>query len=452
MLGMGANGARANGVSARMATLRRPHNRRRALALADQGASSLSNVVAIVLVARAFDSPVALGAFSLALLAYQWVVCGQRALLGEPLLSLYAHEGPRTRQRLLADLYGAALSLGTLCSLVLWGGAVWLGGLSGSALLALALVLPLLMLQDCLRYVFIVDRPGAALAIDTVWLVAAAVVMPLAPAGAPVAWFVLAWGLAGGVGAVIGIVMAGEWSGWPHPWRWLTVHRSTSLPYLGEFVTGRSASHLTFVSLGGIAGLGALGAVQAVITYFGLLNTLQNGLYLAVVPEGVRARGEPAKLRRLMLVVVSGLVGLAVLWTVLGVAVPDSWGRVLLNGTWDDAEKLILPMSLAMVTGAMLLGGFLGVRSLGQAARSLKTRLHSTVWEFVCPVVGALLGGAGGFVLGLAAGRGLAALIWWRSFHQALRTTAVERPVEREPSIPVMSAPLDAEHQTVTVP
>ena len=61
---------------------------------------------------------------------------------------------------------------------VVAGAAV--GGPAGSALLALAVVLPLMLVQDAWRYVFIVGRP-AALTIDLVWLVSSCAAVALDP-------------------------------------------------------------------------------------------------------------------------------------------------------------------------------------------------------------------------------------------------------------------------------
>lgn len=435
--------------------LRRPEMRRRILAMADQGASSLSNVVAVMLVARSFDSSVPLGAFSLAMVAYELVQGSLRGVIGEPLLSLYSHEPPSVRRRLVSDLHGTTLFLGGLCSLGLGVVSIVVGGISGAAILALAAVLPLLLVQDALRFHFIIDRPGAALAIDGVWLAAVVVAMPLAPDGASVAWFVLVWGLAGGAGALLGLVLDLHLPGWPHPWRWLSQHRSTIWRFFSEFIAARSAAHLVLVGVGAIAGLGALGAAKASLVYFGVLNTLHMGLYLVVVPEGARSRDDPAKLRRLMTRVVAGLMGLAVVWTIGGVLVPDAWGRELLGATWPEAEKLMVPMGLAMVAGGVASGAFLGLRSLGDARRSLTARLYGTPWQVVCPLVGAAVGGVTGFAVGFAAGRAVYALIWWRSFERGLDdVTLAAGPGANGDAAPVATTTTargDVDHQEVAI-
>jgi hypothetical protein len=78
-------------------------NRRRVLVLADQGISTLSNVVVAVIVARSLPSD-GFGAFGVATVAYLLVAGAGRALLGEPLLSRYSHRDRATRDAAIPDL------------------------------------------------------------------------------------------------------------------------------------------------------------------------------------------------------------------------------------------------------------------------------------------------------------------------------------------------------------
>lgn len=426
--------------------LGRPAMRRRLVVMADQAASALSNVLVAVLVARA-SGPVAFGAFSLAMVASQLAVGATRSLVGEPLLSLYSAGGASERRRLAADLQGTTLLLAAVTSAVLVVVALTIGGVSGSALLALAVVLPLVLVQDTWRFLFIVDRPGWALVVDLVWLAAVAVAVPLAPDTADVGWYVVAWGATGGLGALAGVALMRAWRSVPaesaeapaaseaarasaaarspvgqrpHPWRWLVEHRATGGRFLGEFVTARASSDLVLTALGVVAGLAALGAAKASLVYYGLLNTLHAGIYLAVVPEGARRRGRPAELRRVLVVTSAGLVAVAAAWMVVGLLLPDAWGGHLFGATWGRAEEIMLPMGLAMVLGGVHSGALLGLRSLADARRSLRARLWSTPWMVAGPLAGALVAGAPGFAWGFAAARGVAAVIWWWTFRQAL--------------------------------
>ena len=78
-------------------------------------------------------------------------------------------------------------------------------------------------------------------------------------------------------------------------------------------------------------------------------------------------------------------------------------------------------MGLTMIAGGALSGGMLGVRALGNPRQSLAARLRSAPFQALCPLTGAVLGDAKGFVLGLAAGNVIAAAVWWTAFLQATR-------------------------------
>jgi hypothetical protein len=402
------------------AIARKPSTRRRVLTMADQGASSLSNIVVAILVARSFDSAEPFGAFAVAQLGYALALGGARSVIGEPLLSLYSGATPSERRRLVADLHGAAFFLGVVGSLVLVPVSIVTGGLSGSALLALAFVLPLLLVQDAWRYLFIIDRPAAALAVDMTWLVAVVVVLPLAPADADVGWFVLAWGGAGALSAVVGTALGWGLPSRPHPWRWMVQHRATGSRFFGEYVTVNAMGQFSQAALGAIAGLADLGAVRASQVFYGPLNTVHAGIYLAVVPEGVRMRDRPDKMRRLSRLVSTGQAGVAAVWLLVGFALPDAWGRQLFGATWNEAGDLLVPMGLAVIAGTILSGALVGVRSLADAERSLRARLISAPCLAACQVVGAVWAGALGFVLGMAVGQSISAVVWWSAFRRSL--------------------------------
>jgi hypothetical protein len=428
--------------------LRRPAMRRRVVVVADQAVSALSNTLVAVLVARSATAA-GFGAFSLAMVASQLVVGGVRALVGEPLLSLYSAERPSVRRRLEADLQGSTLFLGAISAVVLVVISSVIGGISGAALLSLAAVLVPILVQDAWRYVFIVDRPAAALGIDLVWLGVVMVALPLAPDHVTVTWYVIAWGLAGGLGGLVGLALGWGLPSWPHPWQWLVAHKQVGWRYFGEFVTARASSQLVLTGVGAFAGLAALGAAKASFVYYGILNTLHTGIYLAVVPEGTRRRDRPAELHRMLTVVSAGLVVVAVAWMVAGVLLPDAWGRQLFGATWDEAEDLMVPMGLAMVLGGVASGGLLGLRSLADAQRSLRARLWSTPWLVVCPLVGAAWGGAAGFAAGFALGRLPVSVIWWRAFRASLDDAA--RGVEAAPGGEEVFRSVDTGEEEVAV-
>jgi hypothetical protein len=395
--------------------------------MADQALSSLSNVLVSIFVARSLP-PEGFGAFGVAVAAYLLTLGTTRALIGEPLLSQHSEATPAERRQLVPHMIGGSVIAGLVAAVVVAAGGLIVRGASGSALTALAIVIPLMLVQDCWRYAFIVDRPGAAVAVDLAWLVGVCAAMPLAPADAGPSWFVVAWGLTAGLGAVVGLVASGDARIVPRPGRWFADHREMGARFMGEFVTGQAVTQFVLVGLGAIAGLSVFGAVRAAQVFFGPINTVHAGAYLALVPEGAQAIAQPERLRRLMIRASVGLAAIALSWMCVGLALPDRWGAELFGPTWADATDLILPIGLTMVAGSLITGGFAGVRSLGAASDSLQARLRTVPPLLVLPLVGAAVAAGEGYAAGLGAAQLASAAIWWTAFRRALarRTARVE--------------------------
>lgn len=396
--------------------------------MADQGASSLSNIVVGIFAARALSAE-AFGAFGAAWLAYYVAIGACRAVVGEPLLSRYSHEAAERRARRLPHVLGATVTIGVVAAVAATVASVLLAGASSGALLALAAVIPVVLLQDAWRYVYVIDRAGMALAIDAIWLGTVCVVLSQAPGGAGAAWFVLAWGLSAVPAVLLAVAVDRRSLPWRwHPLSWLVGERATASRFFGEYLSAQAGQQVTLAAVGGIAGLAALGAVRSAQILYGPLNTMHMGIYLAVVPDGVRARSDPRRLRRLAVRATALVFAAAAAWTLVALALPDSLGRWLFGATWTEGQDLVVPMGLAMLAGSAATGGFAGVRSLGDGRASLRARLTCLPGELLLPLLGTVLGGAVGFVLGFAVARIVTAVVWWRAFllHTDVATPATD--------------------------
>ena len=95
-----------------------------------------------------------------------------RALTGETFMNVHAADEPEVRQTVLGEVLGAAVAVGVASSVVAAVAAVDRRWLATGALLAVAVCLPLVLVHDTLRFVFVIDRAERALLIDVVWLVA----------------------------------------------------------------------------------------------------------------------------------------------------------------------------------------------------------------------------------------------------------------------------------------
>ena len=238
-------------------------NRRRALVLADQAASSLSNVVVAVLVARSFpDETEPFAAFALAIMVFQFTVGSVRGLIFEPELTLHGDRDSAEARAVMPGYVSATLLVGVVVAAAFAAASVAVGGPAGSALVALALVLPLVLVQDGWRYVFIVRRPAAALTIDLVWLCLSCLAIVLVPDGVDVGWYVVAWGIGGIAGAVLGSILGRLQLRWVHPWSYISQNRGLGFRFMGEFITSQAAFYVALLSCGWILGLSAYGAVR----------------------------------------------------------------------------------------------------------------------------------------------------------------------------------------------
>jgi len=351
-----------------------------------------------------------------------------RAVVGEPWLSAHSAESPAERQQAMTDLVPASLALSCVCSIVILGAAATMGGAATPALVALALVFPYLGVQDALRFVAVIDRPQVALASDTAWLVVAAAFVAVAPAGAASEWFVVAWGVSGAAGLVVAMVMLRVPLRTGQAGRWLRVHRVMSAAYFGEYLSARAVGQLVVLALGAMAGLAAVGAVRAAQVFYGPLNTLFAGIYMALVPDGARRRDRPDALIRMMVLATVLVTGAALAWMVAGLVMPDRLGTALFGRTWAEAGDLMLAMGLATIAGSAATGAFAGLRSLGAAKLSLRARLYSLPPQIVFTLVGAAAAAAVGYTIGFAVANAVVAAIWWVVFLGALGRGVVARP------------------------
>ncbi len=404
-------------------------NARRVLVVADQAASSLSNVVVAILVARSFATPEPFAAFGVAVLVFQFTVGCARGLVAEPMISQHSARAEADRRALVPSYLGAMFTFGVAVAVAVALAGTALGGMAGSALVALAVVLPLVLLQDAWRYMLMIDRPAMALTIDLVWLAASCAAIAVAPASAQVGWYVLAWGAGGILGAAVASAICWRcFDHRPRPLVYFRDHRALGVRFLGEYAAAQAGTYLALVGCGWILGLTAYGAVRAGWLFFGPIMTLQAGVLLAALPEGMRLREQPERLLRLV-VGASLLVGASSLaWTAVGVILPDSFGRALFGPTWATADGILVPMGVAMVGAGFIAGGLVGVRSL-DGTKGIGARLRSIGFMVVCPLGGALIGGLMGFVVGFAVGQGLAAIVWLVTYGALRAEAASDRDV-----------------------
>ena len=175
--------------------------------LVDQGLSSLTNAALSVVVARSV-SELDFGGFALAFTVFSVVVGLSRNLATGPLPIRFSGATRTSFVGAAGGALGTALCFGVATGIgsVLVG--LLMGGVAGSSLVALGVILPGLLVQDAWRQVFFAQgRPAAAALNDAAWAVlqVGAVALLLLPGHVDSAWpLILAWG-----GAALGAALLG---------------------------------------------------------------------------------------------------------------------------------------------------------------------------------------------------------------------------------------------------
>ena len=394
---------------------------------------SVSNAAVSFYVARELGAT-QFGAFSLAYVTYSFALTASRGLATDPLLVRFSGTHLVTWRRAVAHCTGTALVTGLLtgaCALV---AAAVLGGAPGRAFLALGLVLPGLLLQDSWRYSFFaLGRGNQAFINDTIWTLT--LVPPLLflriTHHNTVFWFIIAWGAAAMVAACVGPLQARVIPRPPNVWAWVSQHRDLAFRYLAENASNSGAGQLRIYGVGAIAGLAAVGYVQAAGLLMGPFLVIFLGISLVTVPEATRVlRHSPQHLRLYCVLVGAGMAILALVWGgALLIALPRGLGELLLGKQlWRPASRLVVPFTISVMGACVIAGATAGLHALGAARRSLRAMLLSSAVFLGCGLVGAYLGGATGTVLGVALATWVGALLWWWQLGVAMRESGKVPP------------------------
>lgn len=416
--------------------------------VADQGVSSLGNFVFSILVAKSL-SPNDFGAFALTWVTYGMLLNLSRGLATDPLVVRFSHCDHAAWRGAVQASTGTAVAVGAVSGVACIGVGSVLSQPLGTAVMALGLVLPGLLLQDALRFAsFAAGRPAVAFANDLVWAVlqtacAAALYMT---GHLTVGTATLAFGVTALVAALVGWLQLRVL---PHLSRvrwWFVTQRSLAVRYAAENLSISGARQLRMTLLGVIAGLAAVGQVRAAEILMGPFMVILMGVSQVAVPEGVRVLQRSGhRLLRFSLLLGSVQALAACAWgAMMFVLVPRGLGELLLGELWVGAYALLLPVLINMVVGCFENGAMTGVRALGAARHSLAAQLSNAALYVVGGVGGAVLDGARGSCWGVACATTIATGIWWsrlfRAYHEHQFNETRDEPSSRAPVVAVQEA------------
>ncbi|MFE5613931.1 hypothetical protein [Streptomyces sp. NPDC056524] len=411
---------------------------RRAAAVAasvlDQAAASLTNIAVLVIAARA-SSADGFAAFSMVYIVFTVLLGLGAAFVGQSVVLEKGedHEIGAAVRSAVAFTAAASTAAGVL---LLAAGAV-IGGGTGLAVLALGAVLPVVLVQDGLRYGFSALRqPHRALAADLLRLACAVPALLLQPHGSSPARLVLVWGLSALPAALLGLALLHPYVR-RQPW---SLRRHLSKDHLGrrfvvEFAVGSGSSQLAVLGLGLLASPLVVGALRGATTLFGPLNTLFTSVNAFGPPLLGRAGGRRATVRAAAgLAAVLALVALG--WAAVLYTLPGHVGRQLLGATWQSTAALLPATGSQYAVMAAGTCALVTLRVLSPRA-TLSVQVVFSLLSVALMLAGYGLGGAAGAAWGLAAGSALKALAAWTRVARTRPEPAAPRQEDQRSAAPL---------------
>ncbi|WP_328300891.1 hypothetical protein OG389_26195 [Streptomyces sp. NBC_00435] len=392
-------------------------NRRGLAAVAsvlDQAASSATNILVLLLAAQ-LSSAAGFADFSMVYVTFTVLLGLNMAYVGQ---TTVLEKGERLGAVCRAGLaFTAAASTAAGAVLVLVG--LLLPGATGWAFLSLGLVLPLVLLQDGLRYCFSALRvPGRALAADALRLACVVSALLLQPEGASAGRLVLVWGVSALPALALGLWLLRPWVRGAAAGELLRDVR----PYLRrghlgqrfvvEFAVGNGSSQLAVLGLGVFATPLAVGALRGATTLFGPLNVLFNSANSFGPPLVGRASGKRGVVR-LTAVMGGTLAVTGAVWGAVLYALPDRIGRDLLLGeTWTAASALLPATGVQYAVMGLGTCALLSLRVLNPKS-TLSLQVVFSLLSVALLLAGYALWGAAGAAWGLALGSAAKAAAGW---------------------------------------
>lgn len=393
--------------------------------VADQGVSSVSNVLVSLVAAHALGAH-GFGAFSLAFVTYAVVLNASRGLATDPLLVRFSGVAAGRWREAVAGATATAIAVGLACG----AGCVLLGlilpGYVGRAFVALGVGLPVLTLQDSWRFAFFAAGRGRhAFILDLIWtvlLLGCLLALVLGHAEG-VGANLLVFGASAAPSAAYGLLLSGVRPRLGLVVSWVRDHQRLGARYLIENIAVGFSRQLRIIAVGAAAGLAAVGTVRAAEILMGPFLVILMGIAQVAVPEASQVlRSAPRRLGRFCLLIGGLQAGVAALWgATMLVVLPLGVGRLLLGeDVWHGTLPLVVPCTLGVMLGCLSSGATSGVRALGASPRSLFAQLTASSLYVAGGGVGAFLGGAVGSTWGWAIAAAAGVGVWWWQLRRAI--------------------------------
>lgn len=370
----------------------------------DQALSSLTNAALSILLAVVTTAE-GYGYFAVAFTVYTFLLGTCRALVNQPYAMRWSTVDDAAARSGAASATGLALVFGTVCAAVGVPVALLVPGVGPTVATTCAL-LPLLLVQDCWRSVFIARQtPRSAAANDALWTVLQFSGLGIAVLNGvrdPVP-LVAVWALSGWVAAVVAMLQGRVRPAPRSSVDYLRRSSDLSRFLVAEWLTVLGAAQLALLLVATLGSALDVGSLRGAQTLLGPLNILGIGAFAFLIPELARRSWLSARQLRLVAVSTSGVLVLTNLaWGAVLLLLPPRFGAALLGSTWAGARETLLAMTLWCVGIALATGPIVVIRAAGRARDSFVVNVLLGVLLIVGAPVGLVVGGAEGAAWGFA--------------------------------------------------
>jgi O-antigen/teichoic acid export membrane protein len=417
----------------------------------DQALSALSNLGLSIAVARTTTAD-GFGAFAVAFLLFGIFLAVTRSVVGQPLQMRLSGAGAAERRRGFQAGLGAAVVLGLAFGLILSVAGLVVGDQVGGALLALALVLPGLMLQDnCRMVAFALGRPQLAALMDAVWTVVlfGLLAILIGDGQHQVGGLIVAWGGSAALSAVLGLVVLRTWPALPRAREWVREHQDLIRYLLPEYFLSLGAAQVGILLVGVIANASAVGSLRAAQVLLGPLGIVGTAVFQFAVPEVARRASASTRWLATLAAGISGGLGLlAAVYVVLTLLLPGAVGAMLFGDSWAGADAVLLAMGLGSVSSALAHGPAGVLYGLSQARATFRINLAKGPVLLLVVLVSTWVAGTGGAAWALAAVEAAVLPVWIVTLRRTLRQRGVPLHEENEPATSAYAVSTPASRQS----
>lgn len=402
----------------------------------DQGLSAASNFVLAIVVARSVDAS-EFGAFAIAFMVYGIAIAATKSVVGQPLQMRYSSAEPVAQRVEIGRATGFVLPVGVLVGIAaaILGAAV--SGSVGTSMVALAVVLPALLLQDtCRMAMFTVGKPAWAAMIDAVWAIAQfASIAVLLVTGYDQVWMlILAWGLSAGLSAVVGVALLKARPRIRQAISWFRSQRHLVRYLFPEYLLGLGAAQFGLVLVGVVASADAVGSLRAAQVLLGPLGIIGAAAFQFAVPEMSSRPGMDRRQRARLAFAISAALGMiTVVYVLVLLLMPDWAGSALFGDSWAGAALVLLPMGLSSLASSQANGPAAVLYAMGRAQWTFRINAVKGPVTMIVLLGAAVLWAAPGAAWAFFAIELAVLPAWLLTFRRALRIGAVVTEGEPAP-------------------